>query len=81
MESRRCPEREEELKRVGRREKVSHEKTKEELREIRGVGRKRTEGGASGDVHTTKVQVSRITSQHTVLQSMLSEYIDCNIKN
>ena len=43
--------------------------------------KKRLKGGASRDVHTTKVQVSCITSQRTVLQSMLSECIDCNIKN
>lgn len=69
------PKSEEELKRLGRRGRYDKGGVEENKRSWKGKKRLRE------DVHTTKVQVSLISSQHTVIQSMLSEYIDSNIKN
>lgn len=56
------------IKKMGRREKYKG-KRQRRRREIRGVDlKKETEGGASGDLHTTKAQVSRITSHHSFIE-------------
>lgn len=65
----------------GGEEDMTHDKGGVEGNKRSWKKKKKTKGGASEDVHTTKVQVSLISSRHTVLQSMLSEYIGSNIKN